>query len=192
MACCLFSTKPFPEPIMVDCQLDAWNKFQWNLDWNFIIFFQENDSIMSSATIVAISFRVRWVVKGVCLWIVEIKGMHGCVWVGKPAQVMGLFHHQVVSSHGIDYVGFKFPYFPWGKFYWPYHPKYWEMTICKYMLCFLKDKKHWCIKGLVICIHAVTTGICVLHTKHQLYIVINYNAFTLVIGHLGLRTSLFT
>ena len=147
MACCLFSTKPFPEPILVYCQLDAWNKFQWNLDWNFIIFFQENDSIMSSATIVAISFRVRWVVKGVCLWIVEIKGMHGCVWVGKPAQVMGLFHYQVVSSHGIDYVGLKFPYFPWGTFLLTLSPQILRNDHMQIYVMFPKNKKHWCIKG---------------------------------------------
>ena len=38
----LFGANPLPEPILVYCQLDPWNKFQWNLNRNSIISIQEN------------------------------------------------------------------------------------------------------------------------------------------------------
>ena len=41
MACCLFSAKPLPEPMLI--------KFQWNLNRNSSIFIQENAFEMSSA-----------------------------------------------------------------------------------------------------------------------------------------------
>ena len=44
MACRLFSAKPLSKPMLVYCQLDRGNKFQWNLNRNSNIFTQENAS----------------------------------------------------------------------------------------------------------------------------------------------------
>ena len=40
MACRLFGAKPLPEPIIVNWT--PWNKFQWILNQNTIIFIHEN------------------------------------------------------------------------------------------------------------------------------------------------------
>ena len=38
----LFCAKPLLEPMLSYYQLNSWNKFQWNLNWNSTIFIQEN------------------------------------------------------------------------------------------------------------------------------------------------------
>ena len=42
MACRLFDAKPLSKPMLGYCQLDPWNKLQWNFNQNTNIFIQEN------------------------------------------------------------------------------------------------------------------------------------------------------
>ena len=42
MACRLFGAKSLPEAMLVYCQLDSWDIFQWNMNRNSIIYIQEN------------------------------------------------------------------------------------------------------------------------------------------------------
>ena len=42
MACLLDGAKPLSEPMLIYCQLDPGNLFQWNFIWNSNIFSQEN------------------------------------------------------------------------------------------------------------------------------------------------------
>ena len=42
MACRLFGTKPWSEPVLGYCQLDLGNKLQWNFNWNRRLFIHEN------------------------------------------------------------------------------------------------------------------------------------------------------
>ena len=55
MACCLFSTKPLPEPILAYCLLDSWEQISMNSELEFY------HSKMLSAKMAAIVFRGRWV-----------------------------------------------------------------------------------------------------------------------------------
>ena len=41
MACHLIGAKTLPEPMLVYCQLDSWDEFQWKFNQNFIIFIQQ-------------------------------------------------------------------------------------------------------------------------------------------------------
>ena len=43
MACCLFGTKPLPEPMMTNCQYDPEEKFQWYFNQNSVMFIQGNE-----------------------------------------------------------------------------------------------------------------------------------------------------
>ena len=42
MACRLFGAKPFPEPMLVYCQLDSWEQVSVEFERNLIIFIPEN------------------------------------------------------------------------------------------------------------------------------------------------------
>ena len=61
MACRLFGAKPLPEPMLDYCQLDTWNKFQWNLNQNTKFFIHENASVNIVCKKAAILSRGRWV-----------------------------------------------------------------------------------------------------------------------------------
>ena len=42
MDCCLFGTKPLPEPMLAYCQLDSWEQISVTFKSEFIIFIREN------------------------------------------------------------------------------------------------------------------------------------------------------
>ena len=55
MVCWLFTVKPLSEP-MVYCQLDTWNKHQWNFNRNWIFFTEENTFESVACNMMAILF----------------------------------------------------------------------------------------------------------------------------------------
>ena len=62
MACRLCGAKPLPEPMLAYCQLDPWEQFQWNSNWN-----EKENFILQNAfqsvvcEMTAILSRWRWV-----------------------------------------------------------------------------------------------------------------------------------
>ena len=55
MACHLYGSTQLPEPILINCQMEIWKKFQWNLNQNT---FYENAIEIPVCEISAIKFNL--------------------------------------------------------------------------------------------------------------------------------------
>ena len=74
----LFGAKSLSEPMLTNCQLDSWehgNKFQWNLNLNYINFVQENaikNVVCQNGGHLVRGVELRHIPLGAKLWILMV------------------------------------------------------------------------------------------------------------------------